>query len=208
MKYRENFWGLTNLKCFRLLLSQKVSGPTRRGELAVMESYIRQRCLEILGEIESHPISCMFAEPVDPERDESPGYFDVVKRPMDLTTVRQKLENNEYPTVHDWKEEVLLTFANAITYNGKHTPIGVMAADLKAIFKDLVKTIADDQNSTWINELVQLRKELCDQVASRSAAMFGHTHSHVVASVQKRSQVPVDATAEVRRLVVNCMTKP
>jgi hypothetical protein len=124
---------------------------------------------------------------------------------MDLTTVRQKLENNEYPTVRDWKEDIFLTFSNAISYNGKQTPVGVTAVEMKAIFKDLVKTIVDDQNSAWINELVKLRKDLCDHVVSRSAPMFGQAHSRVVG--QNQSQAPVDATAEIRRLVVNCMAE-
>jgi hypothetical protein len=145
----------------------------------------------------------MFVDPVDPERDEAPGYFDVVKRPMDLSTVRRKLEDGDYATVHDWEEDVLLTFSNAFCYNGKGSPVGVIAADLQTLFRDLIKTVSDDQNATWLSELVQLRKEMCDHVALRSPAVCGHCHSHL----PKQPQAPADPTAEVRRLLVSCMTK-
>jgi hypothetical protein len=145
----------------------------------------------------------MFVDPVDPEQDEAPGYFDVVKRPMDLSTVRRKLEDGDYATVHDWKEDVLLTFSNALCYNGKGSPVGVIATDLQALFRDLVKTISDDQNATWLSELVQLSREFCDHVTLRSSTVSGHCHSHP----PKQPQAPDDPTAEVRRLLVNCMTK-
>jgi hypothetical protein len=137
----------------------------------------------------------MFAEPVDPERDEAPGYFDIIKRPMDFSTIRRRLQNNEYATVHDWKEEVQLIFSNACAYNGKASPIGAIAIELQSQFRELAKTIVEDETAAWLNELTQLRKELCDHVGTRAGTI-----------AQKRPIV-VEPGAEIRRFLVNSMTK-
>jgi hypothetical protein len=141
----------------------------------------------------------MFIDPVDPERDEAPGYFDIVKRPMDLTTVRQRLQNDEYSTFQDWKEDVLLIFANATAYNGKGSPISEMAVELQSLFRDLIKTVVDDDSATWFNELQKLRKDLCEHVKTKSVRMIEHD-----VTVPKQS---VNTAAEVRRFLVNSMTK-
>ena len=84
----------------------------------------------------------LFAEPVDPVRDEAPGYFDLVKNPMDLRTIREKLDKGEYSGVEQWKNDVNLVFSNAVLYNGKSSAVGVIAAELQLIFRGMAKQIA------------------------------------------------------------------
>jgi hypothetical protein len=147
----------------------------------------------------------MFKYPVDPLRDEAPNYFSLVPRPMDFSTVREKLENNKYSTVHQWKDDVMLIFSNAASYNGKNSPIGVVAADLQSVFRELVKSLTDDQYSTWLNKLVQLRKDFGDHLGCRTAAVFGHNYS--IMTTLKKTPPIVESTPEVKRLVLNSMTK-
>ena len=39
-----------------------------------------------------------FQKPVDPKELGLPDYFDVVKKPMDLSTIKKKIDRNEYLT--------------------------------------------------------------------------------------------------------------
>lgn len=57
-----------------------------------------------------------FKEPVDPVRDKAPKYFDVVKRPMDLKTIKAKMDQNEYPTAAEFEADVRLIFQNCYEY--------------------------------------------------------------------------------------------
>ena len=57
-----------------------------------------------------------FTRPVDPVRDEAPDYFDVIKEPMDLSSVSNKLQSGQYKDRFQFKEDVELIFRNAKTY--------------------------------------------------------------------------------------------
>jgi len=46
-------------------------------------------------------------------------YFDVIKHPMDLSTIKEKLDSGQYPDPWQYIEDVWLMFNNAWTYNRK-----------------------------------------------------------------------------------------
>lgn len=46
-----------------------------------------------------------------------PDYFDIIKQPMDLGTIKQMMKNKEIQTKEEFAEKVRLVFDNAILYN-------------------------------------------------------------------------------------------
>ena len=46
-----------------------------------------------------------------------PDYLELVKTPMDLGTIRDKLKNLEYPDVESFVADVRLVFSNSDKYN-------------------------------------------------------------------------------------------
>merc|ERR1712216_416077 len=58
-------------------------------------------------------------------------YPTIIKRPMDLGTVRKRLDNGEYMSVQQVAEDVDLTFKNAMTYNVDDSWIYQAARTLK-----------------------------------------------------------------------------
>ncbi|KAL0363523.1 UNVERIFIED_CONTAM: Transcription factor GTE12 [Sesamum calycinum] len=65
----------------------------------------------------SHPDGWIFSEPVDPVKLNIPDYFSVITDPMDLGTIKRKLEGNMYFGAEDFAADVRLTFSNAMLYN-------------------------------------------------------------------------------------------
>lgn len=51
----------------------------------------------------------------------APGYSSIISTPMDFSTMRQKIDNNEYPTLSDFKVDVKLLCDNCMTYNRPDT---------------------------------------------------------------------------------------
>jgi hypothetical protein len=57
-----------------------------------------------------------FRNPVDPVSDNVPNYFDVVKRPMDLRTIKGKMDRGEYTTAAEFESDIRLICQNCYEY--------------------------------------------------------------------------------------------
>ena len=78
-----------------------------------------------------HPSSMIFNEPVDPEKLGIKDYFDIIKRPMDFGTIKEKLKKHEYFTMRMFLEDVELVFENCLLYNGENTQVGHICKEVR-----------------------------------------------------------------------------
>uniref|UniRef100_A0A8C1PY26 histone acetyltransferase n=1 Tax=Cyprinus carpio TaxID=7962 RepID=A0A8C1PY26_CYPCA len=65
------------------------------------------------------PESLPFRQPVDPSLLGIPDYFDIVKNPMDLSTIKRKLDTGQYQEPWQYVDDIWLMFNNAWLYNRK-----------------------------------------------------------------------------------------
>ena len=93
-------------------------------------------CAKILEQLISHQFAYPFLNPVDPVALNIPDYPRVIKRPMDLGTIRHKLDNGAYMTHDEFASDVRITFDNAMLYNAPGTDIYNMADRLKKKFDE------------------------------------------------------------------------
>jgi histone acetyltransferase len=75
--------------------------------------------LTILTEMQNHPSNWPFVQPVN--KVEVPDYYEVIKEPMDLSTMEIKLENDKYESMDDFIYDCKLIFNNCRQYNGENT---------------------------------------------------------------------------------------
>eukprot|EP01132_Coremiostelium_polycephalum_P005416 gene5416-6755_t len=94
-------------------------------------------CKSILSEIFKKRNSFPFHKPVDPLVEGIPDYFDIIKNPMDLSTIQNKLENGQYKTVKDYANDFRLMFQNAMTFNADSSPVFKAAKSLLQNFDKL-----------------------------------------------------------------------
>ena len=81
-------------------------------------------------------ISWPFLEPVDPITMDCPNYFDIIKNPMDLGTIQNKLHNGEYETANDFEKDIRLMFSNCFIFNPEGTAVNMMGHKLENIFNE------------------------------------------------------------------------
>ncbi|XP_054777014.1 transcription factor GTE12-like [Prosopis cineraria] len=93
------------------------------------------QCVSILKSLMSHPYSWVFSKPVDPVALNIPDYFTIISEPMDLGTIKTKLEKHVYYGIEEFAADVRLTFLNAMTYNPPSNDVHLMAKELKKIFE-------------------------------------------------------------------------
>lgn len=150
--------------------------------------YQKEKCLSILDKLTSYHISFMFLTPVNPERDQCPDYFQKIKHPMDLQTVRQKLESNEYATVSQFKDDVKLIWDNAILYNGKKSLITLLAKQMQIIFKEISEFLTNNEISDWANELEKIKNDV-NSIAKNCPSSSSVQFSAAVISSQPSTKI-------------------
>ncbi|PIL31521.1 hypothetical protein GSI_06223 [Ganoderma sinense ZZ0214-1] len=74
-------------------------------------------CRAALKKLQTHKKASLFLQPVDPVRDRAPNYFDIIKSPMDLSTINAKLEQGQYKDRFGFEADFRLMINNAKTYN-------------------------------------------------------------------------------------------
>ncbi|KAG7536177.1 Bromodomain [Arabidopsis suecica] len=93
------------------------------------------QCLALLRFLMEHRVGWLFEEPVDPVKLEIPDYFSVIRKPMDLGTVKSKLLKNVYSNADEFASDVRLTFSNAMLYNPPGNEVHTIAKEIKEIFE-------------------------------------------------------------------------
>ncbi|KAJ2391607.1 hypothetical protein GGI05_002895, partial [Coemansia sp. RSA 2603] len=71
----------------------------------------------------------LFQEPVDTRA--VPDYLSVISRPMDLGTIKQRVEGGAYTSIYEFRADVLLVCENARVFNGEESFYAVKAGDLE-----------------------------------------------------------------------------
>ncbi|POR36294.1 Ankyrin repeat, bromo and BTB domain-containing protein [Tolypocladium paradoxum] len=77
-----------------------------------------------------------FKDPVEPVEDGVPDYLDKVKRPMDLSTVKAKMDRREYVSEEDFLADVRQIFENCFTYWKKGDPMWAAGEKLQRTFEE------------------------------------------------------------------------
>ncbi|KAI5359575.1 putative GNAT domain, bromodomain, acyl-CoA N-acyltransferase, Bromodomain-like superfamily [Septoria linicola] len=94
--------------------------------------------LGLLSALQSSSTAWPFLQPVN--GDEVHDYYEVIKEPMDLSSMEQKLEKDQYETVEDFIKDVLLIVRNCKRYNAETTPYAKAANRLE---KEMWKKIRE-----------------------------------------------------------------
>lgn len=79
-------------------------------------------------------VSAAFKEPVDPVALNIPQYPELVKNPMDLGTMENKLKEGRYTHVREFMEDLDLIVNNSVLFNGKDHPVTQAGYNLRAYF--------------------------------------------------------------------------
>jgi bromodomain-containing factor 1 len=77
-----------------------------------------------------------FAEPVDWFKLGIPDYPKIVKKPMDLSTMRAKLDSGAYTSAEKFRDDIKLIINNCFLYNPLGTPVHQAGVDLRKLFEE------------------------------------------------------------------------
>ena len=104
-------------------------------------------CNEILKELFSKKHSGYawpFYKPVDAELLGLHDYHDIIKKPMDLGTVKAKMDGRDYRSPAEFAGDVRMIFTNCYKYNPPDHDVVAMARKLQDVFEMRYAKIPDD----------------------------------------------------------------
>ncbi|KAJ4785976.1 Transcription factor GTE1 [Rhynchospora pubera] len=94
----------------------------------------------MLRQITTHKWAWPFMQPVDVEGLGLHDYYEIIKKPMDIGTIQNRMEGkdevNRYKNVREIYADVRLVFKNAMRYNDENNDVHVMAKTLLEKFEE------------------------------------------------------------------------
>ncbi|CAF0872161.1 unnamed protein product [Didymodactylos carnosus] len=67
-----------------------------------------------------------------------PMYYEIIKKPMDLTIIKTTLDNGEYLCFKQFESDLLLLFNNAVTYCGADSDVGFAVVELQDYYNRIL----------------------------------------------------------------------
>ncbi|KAK4449899.1 Bromodomain-containing protein [Podospora aff. communis PSN243] len=134
------------------------SKPKRRsnafaGDREFTTSQKLEFCADLLTRMLSGPgfwtrLVGAFKQPVNPVADGVPDYLDKVKKPMDLGTMKAKMDRKEYRDESEFLADMNQMFTNCYTYWNKKDPMWAACEKLQRTFEDKYA-----QMNKWISKM-------------------------------------------------------
>ncbi|KAK9156977.1 hypothetical protein Scep_003551 [Stephania cephalantha] len=172
-------------------------------------SGLMQQCGALLRKLMNHQFGFLFNQPVKPVALQIPNYFDIISEPMDLGTVKKKLENGLYSSARDFAADVRLTFSNAMKYNPSTNWVHELAAKWS---EEKSEVVYKDQGLIFGGSAPKAAKvkELCLKTASSFSAPVKLAHmQQLEKSLMEisKTKLPPKLHGHLRRLGLLCENK-
>ena len=91
-----------------------------------------------------HKYAHIFIHPVTDEL--APGYSATVRRPIDLTTIKRKIDSNEIRTTAQFHRDMLLMFHNALMYNNASHSVYAFTVNMMDDVVEVIHTFYSTHN--------------------------------------------------------------
>ncbi|NXW22514.1 TIF1A factor, partial [Circaetus pectoralis] len=100
----------------------------------------RRKCERLLLYLYCHEMSLAFQDPVPPT---VPDYYKIIKKPMDLSTIKKRLEdtNSFYAKPEDFVADFRLIFQNCAEFNEPDSEVADAGMKLEAYFEELLSNL-------------------------------------------------------------------
>ncbi|KAM5145722.1 bromodomain-containing protein 3 isoform 2-T7 [Mantella aurantiaca] len=111
--------------------------PQHAGKKGKLTEHLKY-CDSILKEMLSKKHAAYawpFYKPVDAEALELHDYHDIIKHPMDLSTVKKKMDARDYQDAQAFAADIRLMFSNCYKYNPPDHEVVAMARKLQDVFE-------------------------------------------------------------------------
>ncbi|XP_059416462.1 bromodomain testis-specific protein-like isoform X3 [Carassius carassius] len=161
--------------------------PKKPGRLTNQLEFLEKVVIKSLWR---HQFSWPFRQPVDAVRLSLPDYYTIIKKPMDLSTIKKRLDNNYYWKAMECIGDCNTMFTNCYLYNRAGDDIVMMAQALEKLFLEKLAKMPQEEF-----EISALTFKAPVKGGRKSTAVFRRPQSPVseVVFQQTVTVIPPDA---------------
>ncbi|XP_043353127.1 bromodomain-containing protein 2 isoform X3 [Dermochelys coriacea] len=177
----------------------EVSNPKKPGRVTNQLQYLHKVVMKALWK---HQFAWPFRQPVDAVKLGLPDYHKIIKQPMDMGTIKRRLENNYYWGAAECMQDFNTMFTNCYIYNKPTDDIVLMAQTLEKIFLQKVAQMPAEEQEI----VITVAKNSHKKGASRAAALLAGavTAAHQVPAVSSVSHTSLyTPSAEIPATVLS-----
>ncbi|KAM8973919.1 transcription intermediary factor 1-alpha isoform 2-T2 [Pelodytes ibericus] len=124
---------------------QSLAEKKRLAGVQSMPPIDQRRCERLLLYLFCHEMSLAFQDPVPLT---VPDYYRIIKRPMDLSAIKRKLQLNSSPNYarpEEFVSDIRLIFKNCLEFNEPESEVAKAGVKLEVYFDELLINIYQDQ---------------------------------------------------------------
>uniref|UniRef100_A0A8C5QAR6 Bromodomain-containing protein 2 n=1 Tax=Leptobrachium leishanense TaxID=445787 RepID=A0A8C5QAR6_9ANUR len=158
----------------------EVSNSKKPGRSTNQLQYLHKGVMKSLWK---HQFSWPFRQPVDAVKLGLPDYHKIIKQPMDMGTIKKRLENNYYWTALECMQDFNTMFTNCYIYNKPTDDIVLMAQSLEKMFLQKVAQMPQEEQ-----EIPNTATKIKPVKSPKSPVTGGVTTAHQVPAVSSMSQ--------------------
>ncbi|XP_030838700.1 ATPase family AAA domain-containing protein 2 isoform X2 [Strongylocentrotus purpuratus] len=148
---------------------------------------------DVLTRLASERKFRVFTSPVDPE--EVPDYVEVIKQPMDLFTMNNKINLHQYTSAKQFLGDIDLITSNALEYNPDRQPSDRMIRNRACELKDMAYAIIDaemdsdfEKECGEIEESRSRRQENSTVTAAMAPSFYKTFHQLTLTQAQEQAR--------------------
>ncbi len=115
-------------------------------------------CTKLIKELASHPLAWPFAKPVDIQL--FPDYYTVIVDPIDLGTIRKRLDAGDYESRDEFADDVRRVWENCFKYNPAGTDVCNFAKQLQAFFEQKLASLPSESDMVANAQMKEMEKQM------------------------------------------------
>ncbi|KAJ1653498.1 hypothetical protein IWQ61_006390 [Dispira simplex] len=97
----------------------------------------------IWREIANHRAAGLFTQPIKAQ--DAPGYYDIIKKPIDLKTIRLRIRDDKLTTTDEFHRDILHMLVNALMYNNEDSEVYQMTLEMLDAAENDIETFKNSE---------------------------------------------------------------
>lgn len=126
--------------------TEKTVSKNKKGKLSEQLKFCSNMLKELLAKKHAD-YAWPFYKPVDAEMLGLHDYYEIIKKPMDLGSIKKKMDNREYKSSSEFADDVRIIFTNCYRYNPPDSDVVMMAKKLQDVFEMKYAKLPDEPAS-------------------------------------------------------------